>query len=139
MGKVHAFFSNYLNMAKITKKSKKIWIIDDDPGILEVIDIILKEEGYSTKAICNGSTVFEELRKETPRLILLDVLMSGIDGREISRDLKKDKRTRDIPVIIMTADMQIEEKAKEAQADGYLQKPFNIDEILTVLTSHLRR
>lgn len=117
---------------------KQIWVIDDDPGILEVVQIILSEEGYMVKIISDGDTLTERFENEIPNLIFLDILMSGIDGRDISRKIKDDDKTKDVPVIIMSADMRVEEKTKEAKADGYLRKPFNIEDLLMLCRRYVQ-
>lgn len=124
-------------MIAMKNNQKKIWIVDDDAGILEVVQIILSEEGYQVKLINNGDLLQRELQKEIPHLILLDILMSGTDGRDISRVLKKDPKTHAIPIVIMSADMRVDEKAKEAHADGYLKKPFNIEDLLALVQNYV--
>lgn len=113
-----------------TKKDKKVWILDDDSGILEVTTIVLEEEGYNTTSIQNEQELRDNLKKDQPHILLLDILMSGADGREIAQSLKKNEKTAPIRIIIMSADSQIELKAKEAKADDFLCKPFNIDDLI---------
>ncbi len=114
-----------------------IWIVDDNEGILEVIEIILQEEGYHTKSISTGNHLMKALEQENPRMILLDVLLSGMDGREICRNLKDSEKTRDIPVIIMSANTKVDTQAQQARADGYLQKPFEIIELIETVKKYL--
>jgi len=122
----------------MTKTSTKtIWIVDDDEGILEVIDIILQEEGYHTKIVNNGMKLTDLLLREKPNLILLDILMSGYDGREISRKIKDNPKTSEIPIIIMSANTKVEEKSVEARADAYLMKPFDINTLLEIVKNYV--
>ena len=106
-----------------------IWIIDDDPGILEVTEIVLKEAGYNVRAISDVEHLESYLAQEKPTLILLDILMSGFDGREVAKKLKKNLETGHIPIIMMSADTHIKEKTHEAGADAYLRKPFDIEQL----------
>jgi CheY-like chemotaxis protein len=109
---------------------KTIFVIDDDPGILEVITIILTDRGHNVVSISEGSMLFEELKKQKPDLMFLDVWISGSDGRDITRKLKGDKATKDIPIIIISALNETQKIAKEVGADGFLEKPFDIDKLL---------
>jgi CheY-like chemotaxis protein len=109
---------------------KSIWVIDDDAAILEVICIILEQENFECVISKDAHELLKLLPKKKPALILLDVLMSGIDGREIATTLKSDPNTQDIPIILMTADIHAEDKAKEARADDFIKKPFDIDVLI---------
>jgi CheY-like chemotaxis protein len=105
---------------------KLIWIVDDDPGILEVTEIILQESGFKTKKIADKIMLEKELTTALPELILLDVTVAGVNGAELAKELKNDQKTAHIPVILMSADAFIEEKAKHAGVDDILKKPFDI-------------
>jgi DNA-binding response OmpR family regulator len=118
--------------------NKTIWVIDDDEGILDVICLILQQEKYNCITSRNPQELLKLLPDKKPSLILLDVLMSGIDGREISNNLKSKKNTKDIPIILMTADIHAEEKAIEAKADSFIQKPFDIDDLLSKIKTFAR-
>lgn len=109
--------------------AKTILLIDDDAGILDVTKIILQDAGYTMLTASSETAMFEQLKKQQPDVILLDILLSGTDGIDICRKLKADPKTKDIPVVIMSADTSIEEKFKEAGADDYLTKPFDIEDL----------
>lgn len=117
-----------------------VWIIDDDPGILEVTEIVLQEEGYATTTIQNESELDLRLEKKiVPHLILLDVLMSGTDGRDIAKKLKSLNSTKDIPIVMMSADTKIEEKVKEAGVNDYIKKPFDIEELIKKVYQYTKK
>lgn len=122
---------------KHVNSKKNVWIIDDDPGILEVVQIIVEEEGYNTKIISNEALFNEELEHTLPDLIFLDILMAGNDGSHIARKLKISDRTKHIPIIMMSADIHVGQKAKEVQADDYIRKPFDIKDLVTILKKHV--
>jgi DNA-binding response OmpR family regulator len=109
--------------------TKKIMIADDDPGIVDAVEIILDFEGYEVSSTVNGSTVLD-MKTEFPDLLLLDIWMSGSDGRDICRELKQRMDTRAIPIIMISASRDIERSAYEAGADDFLAKPFEIDDLL---------
>jgi DNA-binding response OmpR family regulator len=104
-------------------------IADDDPGIVDAVEIILDFEGYEVSSTVNGSTVLD-MKTEFPDLLLLDIWMSGSDGRDICRELKKRSDTKGIPIIMISASRDIERSAFEAGADDFLAKPFEIDDLL---------
>lgn len=109
---------------------KKIFIADDDPSIVEVIKIVLKDGGYNVVSTTSGRDVEKEIMKCRPDLILLDIWMSGFDGREITKKLKLNDQTRDIPIIVISALSDTRQIAKEIHAEGFLEKPFDIYTLL---------
>jgi len=104
-------------------------IADDDPAILDSVGIMLEFEGYDVTTTVNGSTVLDMV-KELPDLLLLDIWMSGMDGRDICKQLKGNERTRGIPIVMISASKDIEGSAIEAGADDFLAKPFDINDLL---------
>lgn len=109
---------------------KKIMIADDDPGIVDAIELLLEFEGYEVSSTIDGSTVLD-MKLELPDLLLLDIWMSGEDGRDICKKLKQTELTKNIPIIIISASKDIKESAMAAGADDFLAKPFNMYELLT--------
>jgi len=108
-------------------KQKKIFIVDDEPDILEFLQVILEEEGYMV-VMAVKSDFLENLHNGgLPHLILLDMLLSGKDGREIVKHLKSQEETKHIPVIMFSAHPSAEETALSAGADDFLAKPFDIN------------
>ena len=116
-------------------KKKKVLVADDDPAILEGISLILEDAGYEVKTTVNGHT--EKFAQEyAPDVILLDIWMAGMDGRNICRSLKARKLTKHIPVIIISANKDTERIAKEAGADGFLAKPFDMKDLLSTVATY---
>lgn len=110
---------------------KTALVIDDDPDILDFLHTLLELEGYQVTVTTRGDDL-EMLRRESlPDLILLDVFLSGTDGREIVKELKQQEQTRAIPVIMFSARADVEAMARAAGADDFLVKPFNVDTLLT--------
>lgn len=110
--------------------TKKILIVEDDPGILEVMNIILEEEGYEVESIADGSETFERVKSFHPKLIFMDLLISGTDGSEICAELKKNPVTRSIKVVLMSAHPQAGEAAVKGGADDLLVKPFEAGKLI---------
>jgi DNA-binding response OmpR family regulator len=117
---------------------KKILVVDDDPAILEVIKVILEDSNYHVKTSESGSVLLNLNGKRHPDLILLDVLLSGEDGRDIARALKTKKSTKDIPIIMISASPSTYEGALAAGADDFISKPFDIDHLLKVIHKNLK-
>ncbi len=110
---------------------EQILVVDDDPDILDALRFVLEDAGYKVMAILNGETAEKLLEeKNLPQLIILDILLSGKDGRDICRKLKKDTITRHIPIIMISAHPNIEETVYDAGADAFIAKPFDISELI---------
>ncbi len=116
---------------------RHILVVDDDPDILEFLQIILEEEGYSVVTGDKGEYLEQLHNGGLPHLILLDMLLSGRDGRDIVKFLKSQPETSHIPIIMFSAHPNAEETARRAGADDFLAKPFNIDALLTKIAQHL--
>jgi len=108
---------------------KKIFIADDDPDIVEILNMMLRMAGYQTHASTNANDIFA-YTTDFPDLILLDIWMSGIDGREICKRLKANPVTQDIPVVFLSANSRINEITEEYHAHDYIAKPFEMDHLL---------
>jgi CheY-like chemotaxis protein len=109
---------------------KRVLICDDDEGISEVTRIILEENGYDTKLCNTGKAIQKKVKEYQPDLILLDLWMPGIDGKETTKLLKTNPETRHIPIIIVSALNEIQGIAKAIGADGFISKPFEIKDLI---------
>lgn len=118
---------------------KKILVIDDDEGILSAFEAMLVGEGYDVQSSSDVKPLESFTKNNMPDLILLDVLLSGTDGRGICRQLKADPNTRHIPVIMISAHPGAEESIKKAGADDYLPKPFEMDELINKINRCLNK
>lgn len=115
-------------------------IADDDPGILDALTIMLEDGGYEVETTTDSSTV-RDMKEELPDLLLLDIWMSGWDGRETCKYLKSQELTKHIPIIVVSANRDVEQIAREAGADDFLAKPFQMDDLLVIVAkyAHLTR
>jgi DNA-binding response OmpR family regulator len=107
-------------------KPKTILIADDDKAIVDSIGAILDISGYEVLKVPDGTSVLDAV-KALPDLILLDIQMPGHNGQTVCRQLKRQASTKDIPVIIVSASMDVRLKAEQAGADDYLEKPFDMN------------
>ena len=119
-------------------KKKKLLVVDDEQDILEFLKVILEDEGYSV-VTTDKDDYLERLNNDTPPdLILLDLLLSGKDGREIVKHLKMQENTKHIPIIMFSAHPGAQETTRQAGADDFVAKPFEIDLLLSKIKQHLK-
>ena len=112
------------------KSKYKILIVDDDMDTLNVITISLKDRGYKVEGIINGDETVTRVNKFKPDLIFMDIFLSGTDGKEICKVLKQTKKTSSIPVILISARPQLKDSVRECGADGFINKPFDSEDLL---------
>ena len=118
-----------------TTRKKMIMVVDDSQGVLDVMTMMLELGGYQVTTTIDGSDV-RNLKNPLPDLILLDIMISGTDGRELCKALKKNKKTKNVPVILISANIDIEKISKACGADGYLPKPFDMKYMLNLVEWH---
>ena len=118
-----------------------IYLVEDDKNIREIECFALKNSGYEIKEFEMAAHFFEAMRTEEPDLIVLDIMLPDADGLDIVEQLRKDSRTKDIPVIMVTAKGTEMDKVKglDQGADDYLTKPFGIMELISRVKALLRR
>ncbi|WP_431217267.1 response regulator [Puia sp. P3] len=113
--------------------NKRVLILDDDPDILQICSIVLKKKGFDVSTLNTSSQVIEQVRSYHPDVILMDNWIPGPGGIEATRMLKLAPETHDIPVIFFSANSNVTQLAREAQADFFLQKPFDITELEAIV------
>jgi CheY-like chemotaxis protein len=118
-----------------------ILVVDDNAVNLKLVEVLLRVEGYEVRTATEASEVLDVLRTFRPRLILMDLQLPGVDGLELTRALKQDPATRDIPVVALTAYAMKgdEQKALGAGCDGYIAKPINTRTLAGVVAGYLER
>ncbi|USR79122.1 MtrAB system response regulator MtrA [Arcanobacterium pinnipediorum] len=116
----------------------RVLVVDDDPGISEMVAILLESEGYDVSVCANGSNVLPLFRAEQPDLVLLDVMLPGLDGVSVCRQLREES---DVPIIMMSAKTDSVDviAGLEAGADDYVTKPFENSVLLARVKVRLRR
>lgn len=120
---------------------KRILIVDDEADIIELVEYNLRREQYDTRAARDGLAALRSVREEPPDLVLLDLMLPGIHGLEVCRQLKADKDTAHIPVIMLTAKGEETDVVTglEMGADDYVAKPFSMRLLLARIRAVLRR
>ena len=118
----------------------KILVVDDDQSILDSMEIALSLQGYEVETTTKGEETFSKIGSFKPDLIFMDVYLSGMDGREICKQIKERDDTKHIPVIIFSANKSMKEVFEESGANDFIGKPFNMDELYDKVknqTSHI--
>lgn len=118
---------------------KKILIIDDDPDIGTVLQLLFKRQGYEVATAAHEEAAYRLVAEFEPNLILLDVLLSGTDGRTICKKLKADAATRSVPIIVFSAHPSVQKNREDCGADDFLAKPFQIPDLMNKIKHHLER
>lgn len=126
-------------MINLNDNKNNILIVDDNPLNLQMLEIILRKEGYQTICAKNGQEAFQMVDRVKPDLIFLDIMMPGIDGYEVCRQLKASEQTRGIPIMFLTAKIDSEGIAHgfELGAADYVTRPFNRVELLARVKTHI--
>lgn len=120
------------------QRIKTILVVDDDPDILDALQFMLEDAGYSVKTTEKGEYA-ENLHDSNgglPDVILLDVLLSGKDGRLICQKLKSQEETRHVPIIMMSAHNNARQSVASVGADDFIAKPFEAEELLEKLAKY---
>lgn len=111
--------------------SRKILAVDDDNDIVEIIKIILEDEGYEVSTLTSGKDVLNVISSIKPDLILLDVMLGGMDGRDICRAIKAHSVFKYIPVLMISASHNLQNLLKlPGSPNDFLAKPFDIDHLI---------
>jgi len=120
---------------------EKVLLVDDEEDILELLQYHFAREGYTIMTADSGEEALRRARNETPDMIILDLMLPGLDGLDVCRQLKKDTATEDIPLIMLTAKGEESDViiGLELGADDYVTKPFSPKVLLARVRSVLRR
>jgi len=120
-------------------EGSNILVVDDKPDNLRLLSGILREEGYVVRAALDGKAALSSANYTHPDLIFLDIMMPGMDGYDVCKVLKSEESTRDIPVIFISALNEVFDKVKAFSAGGvdYITKPFQEEEVLARVKTHL--
>lgn len=121
--------------------TKKILIVDDEPDLVELASYNLKKEGFTVSSAADGEEALQMIRGKHFDLILLDLMLPGLHGIELCRILKKNPKTENIAVVMLTAKGEVSDKVNglESGADDYITKPFSPKELIARVKAVLRR
>ena len=110
---------------------KRILVIDDEPHIVKLVHLCLGTKKYDVHSVYSGKEALQLIKQTTPDLVVLDIMMPGINGYEICQALRENSSTKRVPIIILSAKSQMEDKlhAIDVGADDYICKPFDPAEL----------
>lgn len=111
-------------------RDRLILVVDDDPDILQTLALCLSSEGYRVTMAGNGQEALDALSREKPACILLDLMMPVMDGWQFVAELDHRGMRRVAPLLVLSADRAVQGHATKLQADAFLAKPFDLDELL---------
>lgn len=119
---------------------KTVLIADDEMDIVETLKFMLESEGFDVLTAYNGEEALKIARNAIPDIILLDVMMPKINGYKVARLLKFDKKFQNIPILMITARSQEEDRliGEETGADEYITKPFEISDVIELINKYLQ-
>ena len=119
----------------------RIFIIEDEPSIIQLVQHNLEKNGFLVSSSLNGNDGLKELKKFQPDLLLLDWMLPDLSGIEICKNIRKDNSFKNLPVIMLTAKGEEEDKIKglDSGVDDYLTKPFSFNELMARIKAVLRR
>jgi len=120
---------------------KKIMVVDDEVDLVETLRFPLEMEGFEVLVSYNGEDALNKARKESPDLILLDLMLPKLDGYKVCRLLKFDEKYKHIPILMLTAKIQEKDKTLgiETGANEYITKPFEMDSLLEKVKRYLAK
>jgi len=124
------------------KNTYKIVYIEDDSEMIDLVSLILNRQGYQVSGANGGRAGLDLVKRNSPDLILLDLMMPDIDGWDVYQQLRSNEETRDIPVIVITAKSQMIDRVLGlhiAKVDDYISKPFKPVELIESVTRILNR
>jgi two-component system response regulator MprA len=116
-------------MASDRARERTVLVVDDDPDILQTLALCLSTEGYGVVMAANGKEALDVLRREKPAIILLDLMMPVMDGWQFVSEMDQ-RGWRKAPLLILSADRAVQGHATHLNADAYLAKPFDLEELL---------
>lgn len=127
---LHTSYKSAVHSHYFSMSTTKILIADDDLGIVDALEVLFQDAGYTVHTTIDGSLVQQTIHSFHPDIVLLDIWMSGQNGQDICKKLKNDKTTKHIPVILVSANRDTEKISKECGADDFIAKPFDISDVL---------
>ncbi len=111
----------------------KVLVVDDDPDLVAICSLVLESEGYNIHTARNGYEAYDAIANNAADVVLLDAMMPVLDGITVCKMVKRDPRTKDLPVIMMSASSSLCEQAEINCADAVITKPFDIDHLVSTV------
>ena len=122
-------------------KSDRILVIDDNTDNLLLIQTVLEDDGYEVVVADDGEVALKQLEQVTPDLILLDMMMPGMNGYEVTRQIRQNHKLADIPILLITAHREVdilETSERDIDVNDFIRKPIDLDDLLTRVRAWLK-
>ena len=116
--------------------ARTVLVVDDDPGVLEVLELALNAEGYEVILAHDGREALERAVSNHPHLMLVDLMMPIMDGWQFVRECRKYDGCDKTPVIVLSAARDLEKAVRDLGVQAVVSKPFNLDDLLELVASH---
>jgi len=125
----------------MSQRKRTILIVDDEEDVLDLLQLVFETSGFAVRRAATGKSAVSIAYEEPPDVVLLDVMMPEMDGWQVIRTLKADERTRQVPVVMLSARAERRDKMIGLQegAEGYIAKPFSPSEVVREVQSFLER
>ena len=123
------------------QKNPIILCVDDEPANLKLLENILVPRGYDVVSVASGEEALQKIKTRTIDLVLLDLMLPGMDGLQVSRKIKENKKYRNIPIIMLTAHTGVESYIKSLSNEvfAYFNKPFETEELVRIIRAALEQ
>jgi CheY-like chemotaxis protein len=119
-------------------QNHRILAVDDMPDNLFMLQTLLELEGYAVEVATSGKTALNQIQTSPPDLVLLDMMMPEMSGIEVIHRIRRDAKFAELPVLLITANQELNADAIESQPNGVIHKPIDFDELLTQIKAALR-
>lgn len=122
---------------KVEMATYQVLVVEDDPALRQLVSEVLRDEGYTVATAKDGLEALRAVQEDRPNLVLLDVQLPLLDGRDVARQMRE--RGIDSPIVVMTGAANARRYASEIDAEDYLAKPFDLDDVLDVAAEYFLR
>lgn len=112
-----------------------VLVVDDDIDILEVVEIVLTSNDFYVTALSRGEEVYDVVKRHIPDVILLDINLGHVDGRDICKNLKDNEATKNIPIVMFSANRNMKDNLCPCVADNFIEKPFETEHLVATLNA----
>lgn len=115
-----------------------ILVVEDDPQVARLIELVLQRNGYESQVVADGQSALDRARSTLPAMIFADLTIKGMSGEALCSALKSQPDTQNIPYVVVSGDRDVAEKARQCGADDYMGKPFEFDDLIRLVTKYAR-
>ena len=116
---------------------KKFLICEDDEDMVDLLNLYLQSKGYNYKIVLEGGLVIPELKNDDYHLLLMDLNLPDIDGKDVIKEIRNDPEIKNIPIIIFSASVKVKKLMEELGVDGYIEKPFELQDFEKMLNERV--